>query len=269
MDSQKGANVVWESPSGKQKLVQGDGPAVMSELSGVRMVVTSPPYGVGMEYEEDTDLWQHKELIERFAYGCHEALEAGGYAFVNYGMVWPAPYSMEGMYWQAFNDAGMHLYCERVWHKDFGRMGAPRAYHYKSPRPVAEHEHLWTFRKPVGEGQDKWDPPRDRSLSLRSVWTITPEDELESDSSYTDSNAPLLWHPAAYPITLPLNALRVHCDSGSEQLIVDPFGGRGTTAWACYLYDVPCIAIELDEEYCAKGAYWLQEQIEAGQQETF
>jgi DNA modification methylase len=264
------SSLVWSSSNGKQQMVHGDGPTVLSELDGqVHIVVTSPPYGVGMEYEEGVDLWEHKRLIERFAAACSSGLRPGGWAFVNFGMVWPAPYSMEGMYWQAFRDAGMELYCQRVWHKDFGSMSAPRAYHYKSPRPVAEHEHLWTFRKPTAAGQDKWDPPRDRSLSLRSVWSITPEHEKESDPSYDSSNSPLLWHPAAYPVTLPLNALRVHCDRHSEQLVVDPFGGRGTTAWACYLYDVPCVSIEIDADYCAKGAYWLQEQINVGEQQSF
>jgi site-specific DNA-methyltransferase (adenine-specific) len=88
MDLSTNAKVAWKSPSGKQQLLCGDGPATMRELDDVSLVVTSPPYGVGMEYEEDTDLWEHKELIERFARGCHEALAPGGYAFVNFGMVW-------------------------------------------------------------------------------------------------------------------------------------------------------------------------------------
>ena len=39
-----------------------------------------------------------------------------------------------------------------------------------------------------------------------------------------------------------------------RNLILDPFGGSGTTAYACKELAIPCVMIELDEAHCETAA---------------
>lgn len=250
--AKKVSQLIWTSDDKRQEFYLGDGPDFLEAINGqVRIVVTSPPYAVGMEYEKDVGYEEHRQLIRRFARGCFVALEPGGYAFVNFGNNWPAPYSMEGMYWEAFQDAGVPLFCQRIWAKAFNRLGAPRAYHYRSVRPLAQFEYLWTFRKPAPKGS-VWDPPRDRSLSLKGVW----------DTADIAGRALDTGHPAAYPLVIPEWALQVHCDRDSDQLVVDPFAGRGTTLMAARNLGLCAIGVDNDSDYAALAVGWLDQMTE-------
>jgi site-specific DNA-methyltransferase (adenine-specific) len=55
-------------------------------------------------------------------------------------------------------------------------------------------------------------------------------------------------HPATFPPALPERCIRLH---GLERarLVLDPFMGLGTTAVACARLGVPCVGFEIDEEY--------------------
>jgi len=235
----------WTDATGRIELWEGDCLELLPTIfDDVRMVITSPPYCVGMEYEVDTSYEEHKELIDNFAVCCEQIIDPGGYAFVNFGPRWPAPYSMEGMYWDAFHNAGMPLYCQRIWKKPWKLCNSMRFYHHKSPRPFAEFENLWTFRKPPLKG-NAWDPPRNLEKSLHAVW-----EGIETERNVTTE------HCAAFPLYIPEWAMQVHCDADSDMLVVDPFAGRGTTLLAALHYGIRAIGIEMN--YFDIAVDWLE-----------
>jgi ParB/RepB/Spo0J family partition protein len=76
------------------KIPQGDIPGVfikdssdMSELANgsVGLIVTSPPYGVGMEYEEDISFENHLKMMTRVLSECVRKLFPGGKSCINVG----------------------------------------------------------------------------------------------------------------------------------------------------------------------------------------
>ena len=61
-------------------------------------------------------------------------------------------------------------------------------------------------------------------------------------------------HPAEKPVELIAKLIRKH----ETKLILDPFGGGGTTAIACQRLGRPCIMFEIEEKYCEAAAVALQ-----------
>lgn len=78
----------------------------------------------------------------------------------------------------------------------------------------------------------------------RGVWTH----QVERD---------VAWHPTPKPVSLLREILRDFTDPGD--LVIDPFGGSGSTAVACRAEGRRCVAIELDPTYARLAAQRLRE----------
>ena len=112
---------IWEI--GKHRLMCGDTRTEMPQLLGKRKVacvVTSPPYGVGLEYASYEDTAANcRELITALAAVCGNTLLDGGFAVINFGDIivgrsWtesaePCEYPTALDYWPAFRSAGFTL----------------------------------------------------------------------------------------------------------------------------------------------------------------
>ena len=92
---------------------------------------------------------------------------------------------------------------------------------------------MWTFRK---HGLDGKEVVNDRKLSQRGV--------IGDDWK---SSAKIARHCAAFPIELPTWCMSVY--SKEYDIIIDPFGGSGTTVEACINNKRNYICIEMDENY--------------------
>ena len=106
------------------------------------------------------------------------------------------------------------------------------------PRNAFDLEHIWTWRKPERDGEE-W--CADRRLSQRGV--------LGDDWS---SPARIDRHCAAFPVELPLWAIRVYSREKGE-VVLDPFGGSLTTLVAAHRTGRQGCAIELDRRYIDVG----------------
>ena len=87
------------------------------------------------------------------------------------------------------------------------------------------------FQRWERSGKHRWYADRKQT----TIW------EFEKTKKNTD-------HPTMKPI--PLLAYPIQNSSMSNTLILDPFGGSGSTLIACEQTDRDCYTIELDEKYC-------------------
>lgn len=212
--------------------------------------LTSPPYAVGKEYEVDVSFSQHVALLRSVADRALEVIVPGGFWFINFGEIASQAHSspltgsdrqclylMSLDYWQICHvERGMDLYAARVWYKPFNRLQQPFWTYHTSIPHHQEWEHLWTWRLPGGDSDQCYD----WDISGRAVWDTRAENT---------EDRPLTRHVAAFPICLPLRAIKAHSAPGSA--IWEPFCGSGTTLVACEMLGRIGYGMEIGPKYCA------------------
>lgn len=214
------------------------------------LVVTSPPYAVGKEYEIGISFSAHLELLEHMADRCIENVRPGGFIFTNFDEIAPLShagpltgstrqciYPISRDYWRIFHEERhCDLYAQRIWYKPFNRLQQP-FWSYKTSIPHhQEWEHIWTWRTPGGNG----DRPTDWDISVYAVWDTRKEG--------TDDK-PLTRHVAAFPVCLPERAMKAHSLAG--EIVLEPFSGSGTALIAAENLSRQCRAVEISPGYCA------------------
>jgi site-specific DNA-methyltransferase (cytosine-N4-specific) len=133
---------------------------------------------------------------------------------------------------------GWYLRAAIVWEKP--NAGEPE----RLDRPSLSHEHVFLFAKAAdyktrNPGESWWH---------HSVWRIPPAKTLD--------------HPATMPYELARRC--VVSSSSLGDLVLDPFGGSGTTAHACIGTGRRCVSIELNPEYVAIAQARIDEAMGRG-----
>jgi hypothetical protein len=191
-------------------------------------IVTSPPYGVGMEYEGVPNQSDTVNLVTAaFAIGC-SLVNQDGFAFVNFGerYVWDVP--MVQIYHSLFKAMGWRWYDQRFWKRSSVGMAI---WNTTQPRAMSQIEYLFTFQN--GKGAY---PVHDLSISKEQIW-----DDIGSSAGMN--------HPAVMAIGVAEKAITIYSDTGD--IVYEPFGGSGTTIIACEQLSRQCRAVEISPAYCA------------------
>ncbi len=227
----------------------------------VDVIVTSPPYNLGVEYRTYDDQLPREEYLQwtnRWAAAAATVLAEQGSLFLNMGHKPTDP-------WVAMDVADTvrrHLHLQNLihWIKSIAIDDRGIALgHYKpinSDRFVNDcHEFIFHFtpagrtkldRRAVGVPyQDKTNVARWQSAAadLRcrgNAWFI-PYETIQS----RDKDRP---HPATFPPKVPEMCIRLH-GLPRAALVLDPFVGLGSTAVACARLGANFIGIDLDEHY--------------------
>lgn len=272
---------VWGLPSrepgGGHRLIVGDctDPAVMSRLmQGERaaMAVTSPPYGVGKEYEaKGVGSW-FETIRPAIGQVCRWArlvvwqigdLYATGTQFIEPTLV----YSMN-----MFREQNFRPIWIRIWDKQGANFGVG-PYHLVSNKPVQEYE-LIAAMAPAEEREGVMPLEFQEELDGGYEWIVgfagrghkfvkrlSQEDRREWGYSgiwkinTVRSNDK---HPAMFPLELPERCVKMHSDVGDA--VLEPFAGSGTTIVACENLGRRCRAVEREPRYVAVA---LQRYFEA------
>jgi len=217
---------IWQV--GRHRMMCGDATskedvAVLMDGKRANMVVTDPPYGVSFESADGLSIQNDSIKGEEFyTFLLHafqnmaEHLAKGGAAYVFHA-------DTEGLnFRRAFIDAGFHLAGCCIWVKNSLVLG--RSDYQWQHEPV-----LYGFMK---NGKQS-------GYSVRSQTTIWNFDKPKRNKN----------HPTSKP--LDLLAYPIQNSSQANGIVVDTFGGSGSTLMACEQINRICYMMELDEKYAS------------------
>ncbi len=218
----------------------------MSEIpdNSVHLMVTSPPYNVGKEYERGMTLIEYRKFLKRVFSEVYRVLVPGGRACINVANLGRKPYiPLHAFIIQDMMELGFLMRGEIIWDKGAGGLSSTAWGTWcsaKNPTLRDIHEYILVFSKDSFSRQKidgkKDSISRDDFLELtRSIWRFPPE------------SAKKVGHPAPFPIELPLKLIKLYTFEGD--VILDPFMGSGTTALAALMTNRYYIGYEINEEY--------------------
>jgi site-specific DNA-methyltransferase (adenine-specific) len=218
----------------------------MSELpsNSVHLVVTSPPYNVGKEYDEDLDLNEYREFLKRVFLEVKRVLVPGGRLCINIANLGRKPYlPLHAYIIQDMLDLGFLMRGEIIWNKAGG--GSPSTawgswLSAKNPTLRDQHEYILVFSKDTFTRQN----PFGRKS------TISREEFLEFTKSvwaFPAVSAKEIGHPAPFPVELPYRLIQLYTFEG--EVVLDPFMGSGQTAIAALKSKRFYVGYEIVPEY--------------------
>lgn len=224
------------------KILQGDCIEQMKELeeNSIDLVITSPPYNVGIEYDEYDDelgVEEYSDFLKVVFNQVDRVVKEKGRVCINHSLKnQDGIVDLPSLIKEIATSIGWKQRFEIIWNKGqsesssaWGSWRSP-----SSPRPIFNHEYIFVFD--VGEGKresEKTIPKEEFMRLVKSVWNIKPK---------TNSD-----HPAAFPEEIPERLLKLN--TYEEEVVLDPFMGSGTTLVACEKLNRKGIGIELSEKY--------------------
>lgn len=211
---------------GNHRLVCGDSTKpetyeFLMDGKQANLVVTDPPYNVN--YEGSAGKIKNDNLEnEKFYQFLFDAFTCMEKAMVNDASIYVFHADTEGLnFRKAFADAGFYLSGTCIWKKQSLVLG-------RSPYQWQHEPCLFGWKK---NGKHQWYSDRKQT----TIW------EFDKPKKNGD-------HPTMKPI--PLIAYPIKNSSMSNCIVLDPFGGSGSTLIACEQTNRICHTIELDEKFC-------------------
>ena len=210
----------------------------------VHLMITSPPYNVGKDYDEDLSLDEYLELLSSVLGQTYKKLVTGGRACINIANIGRKPYiPLHAMVIEIMLDLGFLMRGEIIWDKSASGGGSCAWGSWMSAsNPVLRdyHEYILIFSKgsySKNKNQTKRDTiERDDFINwTKSIWT------------FPAVNAKKIGHPAPFPIELPHRLINLY--SYEEDVVLDPFCGSGTTCIAAIQNNRKYVAYDIKKEY--------------------
>ena len=210
----------------------------------VHLMVTSPPYNVGKEYDEDLTLKEYLQFLHRVLKEVHRVLVPGGRACINIANLGRKPYlPLHTWIIQEILNLGFLMRGEVIWDKGSSAAASTAWGSWLSPsNPTLRdvHEYILVFSK----GAYKRQPPEKR------VSTISRDEFLEWTKSvwtFSAESAKRVNHPAPFPVELPTRLIQLY--TYESEVVLDPFIGSGTTAVAAVNTKRHFVGYDINEEY--------------------
>ncbi len=236
----------------------------MTEIAdaSVALVVTSPPYFAGKEYEQDLGhghipgtYLEYLKLLEDVFAECVRTLEPGGRIAVNVANLGRRPFrSLAGDVTDILqNRLRLLLRGEIVWIKGQAASGSCAWGSFQSPaNPVLRD----LTERVIVASKGRFDRALSRRERARRVPPLPSEVTIFRDdfmAATTDvwemlpESAQRVGHPAPFPVELPERLIHLYTYRGD--VVLDPFIGSGSTAVAATRTDRRYVGYDADPDY--------------------
>ncbi|MCE5304829.1 MAG: site-specific DNA-methyltransferase [Chloroherpetonaceae bacterium] len=256
---ENGENTLYDNENSINKIFCGDRLDIMSKLPSdlVHLIITSPPYNVGIAYENHYDLMPYKEylqFLEETWAECYRILVNGGRICINVPSV-TADNEYQPLFVDVVNQMRKIGYIMRgdiLWYKQsiskrtaWGSWQSP-----SNPYVVQPYEFILVFskgtRKLEGD-KSKIDITKEEFIKYsNSFWEIKPQTQPKG-------------HPVPFPEELVYRLIKFY--SYKDNIVLDPFGGSGTVAVVAAKTGRKYIYIDKSNEYCRLAKQYIDNQI--------
>ena len=260
----------------KNKIYCGDGRKLMSEMSEktVDLVVTSPPYGVGIDYDswdDDKEIAEYWKFTREWLRETYRVLKDDGRIALN------IPYEINRQkkggriyfsaeFWMIMKEIGFGFFGivdleESSPHRSkttaWGSWMSPSSPYIYNPKECVILAYKKKHKKDV-KGTPQW----------KGEYQMVPNEKIEGEFRkklvYDDKDKKDFmslvfgqWNyfadtqqktKATFSLDIPYRAIKIL--SYKEDLIMDPFNGSGTTCLASEMLGRPWIGIDISKNYC-------------------
>ena len=216
--------------------------------NSLHLMITSPPYNVSKEYDNDLSLNEYLSLLKNCFTETYRVLVDGGRACINIANIGRKPYiPLSDYVSKIMIEIGFNMRGEIIWNKSAGA-GISTAWgsFQSASNPILRdvHEYILIFSK----GNYK----RERNKEEKELRkdNITKEEFIEWTKSVWTMNtesAKRIGHPAPFPEELPNRLIKLF--SFTNDIVIDPFMGSGTTAIAAIKNNRNFVGYEINKEY--------------------
>ena len=217
--------------------------------NSVHHMVTSPPYNVSKEYDQNLSLQEYLSLLRDVFKEVYRVLVPGGRAVVNIANVGRKPYIPLATYVNTIMiELGFLMRGEIIWDKS-ASAGSSTAWgsFQSASNPCLRdiHEYILVFSK----GSFKLPRAEEEKLSGREDTIVKQEfiDLTKSIWRFPTASATKTGHPAPFPVELPRRTIEFYTFSGD--VVLDPFIGAGSTALAAKETGRNFIGFDISKEY--------------------
>ncbi len=230
----------------------------MSDIpdNSVHLMITSPPYNVSKEYDNDLSLQEYLAMLTNVFKETYRVLVHGGRACINVANIGRKPYiPLSDHISKLMIECGFDMRGEIIWNKSAGA-GVSTAWgswqSASNPTLRDVHEYILVFSKGnykrEAKGKQNTITKEQFIEWTKSIWTMNPE------------SARKIGHPAPFPEELPYRLIQLYSFAGD--VILDPFAGSGTTGVAALKSNRKFAGYEISETYKSLADKRLQPYIE-------
>ncbi len=216
--------------------------------NSLHLMITSPPYNVSKEYDEDLSLKEYLEMLRKVFTETYRVLVNGGRVCINVANLGRKPYiPLSDYISQIMIKIGFNMRGEIIWNKAASASPSTAWGSWMSAsNPILRdiHEYILVFSK----GDYKRDRKRIEKETKQN--TISKEEFMEWTKSiwtFNAESARRVGHPAPFPIDLPFRLIKLY--SFTTDIVLDPFMGSGTTAIAALKSNRNYVGFEISKEY--------------------
>ncbi|MET0712169.1 MAG: site-specific DNA-methyltransferase [Jiangellaceae bacterium] len=241
--------------------VRGDARQMDAVADGsVALVVTSPPYFAGKQYEEELErdgipssYLEYLDMLREVFRECVKKLEPGGRIAVNVANLGRKPYRSLSSDVIRILEEDLHLLLrgELIWQKGEGASGSCAWGSFRSAaNPVLRD----ITERVIVASKGRFD--RAKSVKQRAIEELPHESTLMTEDflaltldiwSIPAESARRVGHPAPFPVELPEQLIRLY--TFKNDLVLDPFMGSGSALVAAARLGRRYIGYDLDPGY--------------------